>query len=65
MSRDKLILVGVVVLGLLGALVYQQSKKDDALGRPTATAADLPSVSAPDDIDKISITIGDKGEVVL
>jgi hypothetical protein len=65
MSRDKLLLVGVVVLGLLGALVYQQAKKDEALGRPSATAADLPTVSAPDDIDKISITNGDKGEVVV
>jgi hypothetical protein len=65
MSRDKLILVGVVVLGLLGVLVYQQAKKDDAIGRPTVTSTDFPSVSAPDDIDKISITNGDKGEVVL
>jgi hypothetical protein len=65
MSRDKLILVGVVVLGILGALVYQQAKKDEAIGRPTATAADLPTVSAPDDVDKISIANGDKGEVVL
>ena len=65
MSRDKLLLVGVVVLGLLGALVYKQAKRDEALGRPSAAAADLPTVSAPDDIDKISITNGDKGEVVL
>jgi hypothetical protein len=65
MSRDKLILVGVVVLGLLGALVYQQAKKDEAIGRPTAVATDLPTVSAPDDVDKISITNGEKGEVVL
>ncbi len=65
MSRDKLILAGVVVLGLLGVLVYQQAKKDEALGRPTATATEFPTVSAPDDIDKISITNGDKGEVVV
>ncbi len=65
MSRDKLILVGVVVLGILGALVYQQSKKDEAIGRPPVTATDFPTVSAPDDVDKISITNGDKGEVVL
>ena len=65
MSRDKLILVGVVVLGILGALVYQQSKKDEAIGRPAVTATDFPTVSAPDDVDKISITNGDKGEVVL
>lgn len=65
MSRDKLILVGVVVLGLLGALVYRQAKKDEAIGRPSAAATELPTVSAPDDIDKISITNGDKGEVVV
>ncbi len=65
MSRDKLILAGVVVLGLLGVLVYQQAKKDEAIGRPSAAATELPTVSAPDDIDKISITNGDKGEVVV
>ena len=65
MSRDKLILVGVVVLGLLGVLVYQQAKKDEAIGRPSLAATDLPTVGAPDDVDKISITNGDKGEVVL
>jgi hypothetical protein len=66
MSREKLIIVGVVVLGLLGALVYRQSKSDDALGQPQASAAvETPTISAPDDIDKLSITNGDKGEVVL
>jgi hypothetical protein len=65
MSREKLILVGVVVLGLLGALVYQQAKKDDAIGRPSASVTEFPTVSAPEDIDKISITNGDKGEVVV
>ncbi|MGH7434227.1 MAG: DUF4340 domain-containing protein [Polyangiaceae bacterium] len=65
MSRDKLILAGVIVLGLLGVMVFQQAKKDEALGRPAMTATDFPTVSAPDDIDKLSITNGDKGEVVL
>jgi hypothetical protein len=66
MSREKLIIVGVVVLGLLGALVYRQSKSDDALGQPQVSAAvETPTISAPDDIDKLSITNGDKGEVVL
>ena len=65
MSRDKLIISGVVVLGLLGGLVYRQAKKDESLGQPVASAAELPTVSAPDDVDKISITNGDKGEVVL
>ncbi len=65
MSRDKLIIFGAVILGLLGILVYKQAKRDDDLGRPSATAADLPTISAPDDVDKISITNGDKPEVVL
>jgi Domain of unknown function (DUF4340) len=65
MSREKLIMVGFVVLGLLGALVYRQAKNDESLGKPQAVAADLPTVSAPDDVDKLSIANGDKGEVVL
>ena len=65
MSRDKLIIVGVLVLGLLGFLVYKQSQKDASMGQPMATAKDLPTISAPDDVDKISITNGDKGEVLL
>jgi hypothetical protein len=65
MSRDKLIIVGVLVLGLLGFLVYKQSEKDKAIGQPTTAGKDLPTVSAPDDVDKISIVNGDKGEVVL
>jgi hypothetical protein len=65
MSREKLILLGVAILGLLGVLVYQQAKKDEAIGRPSAAATELPTVSAPEDVDKISITNGEKGEVVL
>ncbi|HEX3771739.1 MAG TPA: DUF4340 domain-containing protein [Polyangiaceae bacterium] len=65
MSRDKLIIGGVVVLAVLGGAVYMQSKKDAALGAPTVTAADFPTIDAPDDVDKLSITNGDKPEVVL
>ncbi len=65
MSRDKLIIFGAIVLGCLSLLVYKQAKKDEAIGRPVEVAAEKPSVAAPDDIDKISITNGDKGEVVL
>jgi len=65
MSRDKLIILGVLVLGLLGFLVVKQSEKDKAIGQPTASAKDFPTISAPDDVDKISIVNGDKGEVVL
>ena len=65
MSRDKLIIVGAVVLGLLGFLVVQQAKRDEAMGQPVATATDFPAISAPDDIDKISLKNGDKAEILL
>jgi Domain of unknown function (DUF4340) len=65
MSRDKLIIVGAVVLGVLGLLVVQQAKKDAAMGQPLATATDFPVIGAPDDIDKISLKNGEKAEIVL
>jgi hypothetical protein len=65
MSRDKLIIFGVVLLGLLGVLVYKQVKSDAAIGAPQASSTDYPSISAPDDVDKLDITNGEKGEVVL
>ncbi|HEY4014881.1 MAG TPA: DUF4340 domain-containing protein [Polyangiaceae bacterium] len=65
MSRDKLIIAGVAVLAVLGVLVYKQSKRDESLGAPTATVKDFPTVSAPEDIDKLSITNGDKPAMVF
>jgi hypothetical protein len=65
MSRDKLILIGVVVLGLLGFLVYKQQQQDASMGRASVASKDLPTISAPEDVDKISITNGEKGEVVF
>lgn len=66
MSREKLIIGGAVLLGLLGVLVYRQAKKDESLGAPSmAAATETPTISAPDDVDKISIQNGDKAEVVL
>ncbi|MGH7294148.1 MAG: DUF4340 domain-containing protein [Polyangiaceae bacterium] len=65
MSRDKLIIGGVVVFAILGFLVYKQSQKDESLGQPAVATKDFPTISAPDDVDKIDITNGDKGEVVL
>jgi hypothetical protein len=64
-SRDKLIIGGVVVLGGLSLLVYKQAQKDDSLGKPSVSEADFPAISAPDDVDKVSITNGDKPEIVL
>jgi hypothetical protein len=65
MSRDKLIILGVIVLALLGFFVWKQSQKDASLGQPVVATKDFPTVSAPAEIDKISITNGDKGEIVL
>ena len=65
MSRERLLIFGVVVLGLLGLLVYKQAKRDESIGKPVAVATDLPTISAPDDVDKISLTNGERGEVVL
>lgn len=65
MSRDKQILAGVVVLAALGGLVWVRAKKDREIGSATVTSADLPEIKSPDDVDKISLTNGDKGEVVL
>jgi len=65
MSRDKGIIIGVVVLGGLSFLVWQQLKKDQALGSAEKATADLPEIKGTDDVDKISITNADKGEVVL
>ena len=65
MSRDKVIILGVVVLAALGVAVYKVNQADEQKGAPIVAAKDFPSVSAPDDVDKISITNGDKGEVVL
>jgi hypothetical protein len=68
MSRDKWIIIGVIALGALGFAVYKQSIKDRDLGTTQAAAAssaDFPTVTAPDDVDKISIKNGTKDEVVL
>jgi hypothetical protein len=64
-SRTIGIAVGVILLGVLAFLVYKQNQHNDAIGKPTAAAVDLPTINASDDIDKIDITNGDKGEIVL
>ncbi len=65
MNRSTQIWIGVVVLAGLAGAVYKVSKDDSAKGSATTTSADLPEMKAPDDVDKISITNADKGEVVL
>jgi len=64
MERNAKIGIGLVVLGALGVGVYYQYKKDQALGTVSASA-DLPELKVGDDVDKVDITNGSKGEVVL
>src|SRR6476620_7591241 len=66
MERSTQLWVGVVVLAALGGAVYKVSKDDATKGTSTTTtSADLPEIKATDDIDKISITNAEKGDVVL
>jgi hypothetical protein len=64
MERNAKIGIGLVVLGALGVGLYFQIKKDQSLGT-VSTTADLPELKVGDDVDKIDITNGSKGEVVL
>ncbi len=64
MERNAKIGIALVVLGGLGVGVYFQAKKDAKLGTE-AGKPDLPALVATDDVDKIDITNGSKGEVVI
>lgn len=64
MDMNAKIGIAVVILGGLGVAVYYQHKKDENLGTPAAKG-DLAEIHVSDDIDKIDITNGSKGEVVL
>ncbi len=64
MERNaKIGIAGVVLVGL-GVALYYQVKKDAALGTGPSKA-ELPELKVPEDVDKIDITNGSKGEVVL
>jgi hypothetical protein len=65
LSRDKQIIVALVLLGGLGFAVYAQQKKDAKVGVETISSAELPSVNGSDDLDKFEITNGEKGQIVL
>jgi len=66
MERSTQLWVGVVVLAALGGAVYKVSKDDATKGGQTTTSsADLPDLKAGDDVDKITITNAEKGDVVL
>ena len=59
------IYIGVIILAALVGGIYVMQKKDGEIGNPTAAAAALPEIKAPDDIDKVSIQNADKTEIVL
>lgn len=65
MVQNKKIIASVVVLAGLTGAIYWAQKKDAQIGSPSAAIAELPEIKAPEDIDKLSITNADKGEIVL
>ncbi len=65
MSGTQKIGIGAVVLALLGVAVWKQQQKDEKIGTATKDSVDLPEIKGSDDLDKIVITHGDKGEVTL
>src|SRR5262245_20601301 len=65
MSQTNKLIAGVVVLAALGGAIYVAQNKDKQIGTSQTTSADLPKIDAPDDLDKLSITNGEKGEIVL
>src|SRR5215472_3263756 len=66
LSKSQMITGGVGLLAVLSFAVWKQQRRDAQLGAQTTTqSAEMPVVSGPDDVDKISVTNGDKGEVVL
>ncbi|MBX3230496.1 MAG: DUF4340 domain-containing protein [Labilithrix sp.] len=65
MSGSTKLYVGVLVLAGLGGAIYMAQKKDKEIGNAQTTAAEMPEIKAPDDIDKVSIQNADKQEIVL
>ena len=66
LSQTQKITIGVGVLVLLSFAVWKRQRSDAQLGAQTTTqSAEMPVVSGPDDVDKTSVTNGDKGDVVL
>jgi Domain of unknown function (DUF4340) len=64
MERNaKIGIAGVVLAGLVVG-VYYQHKKDETMGTP-ASKGELPELHVSEDIDKIDIHNGSKGEVIL
>jgi hypothetical protein len=65
MSQSTKIFAGVVILAALGGAIYYAQNKDKQIGTSQTTSAELPEIKAPDDVDKISLTNGEKGEIIV
>ena len=59
--------IAVLVLAGLSGLAYTQQQKDAKMGTDKAASENMPEIklTAPDEINKLSLTNGEKGEVVL
>jgi hypothetical protein len=65
MSQSNKLVAGVVVLAALGGAIVYAKNKDAKIGTSSTTSAELPDLKGTDDVDRISITNGSKGEIVL
>jgi hypothetical protein len=65
MSRDKQLIVGVLVLAGLSGLVYYRMQEDKKVGSAKTTSSDpLPELKV-EDVDKVTVGNADKGEITL
>ncbi len=65
MSQSTKLYAGVIVLAGLGGAIYWAKNKDAQIGTSSTTSAELPEIKGTDDVDKVSVTNGEKGEIVL
>jgi len=65
MSQSTKLFAGVVVLAALGGAIYYAKGRDEKIGSSSTTSAELPEIKAPEDLDKVSVTNGEKPEIVL
>ncbi len=65
MTRDKQLAAGVLALVLFGGLALKQMRDDEKLGSKAAQEAALPKFETLEGAEKLTVTNGDKGEVVL
>ena len=65
-TTHKIGIAALVLAGLSG-LAYTQQQKDAKMGTDKAASENMPEIklAAPDEINKLSLTNGEKGEVVL